>query len=139
MLNIVNIISLILVFVEITLEMKIISGIFILPYLLYLCNDGRKNIIFNIIFIVFLYSLQNNDFYVIFMTIFSIYLIYYLLLSHLHYKKENIMNFVIIQLLILTIVYWNHLSVSSYLYNCIGLSLVNYIYIEILKRKKMKL
>ncbi len=139
MLNIVNIISLILVFVEITLEMKIISGIFILPYLLYLCNDGRKNIIFNIIFIVFLYSLQNNDFYIIFMTIFSIYLIYYLLLSHLHYKKENIMNFVIIQLLILTIVYWNHLSVSSYLYNCIGLSLVNYIYIEILKRKKMKL
>ena len=139
MLNIVNIISLILVFVEITLEMKIISGIFILPYLLYLCNHGRKNIIFNIIFIVFLYSLQNNDFYVIFMTIFSIYLIYYLLLSHLHYKKENIMNFVIIQLLILTIVYWNHLSVSSYLYNCIGLSLVNYIYIEILKRKKMKL
>ena len=139
MLNIVNIISLILVFVEITLEMKIISGIFILPYLLYLCNYGRKNIIFNIIFIVFLYSLQNNDFYIIFMTIFSIYLIYYLLLSHLHYKKENIMNFVIIQLLILTIVYWNHLSVSSYLYNCIGLSLVNYIYIEILKRKKMKL
>ena len=50
MLNIVNIISLILVFVEITLEMKIISGIFILPYLLYLCNDGRKNIIFNRIF-----------------------------------------------------------------------------------------
>lgn len=132
----VHIISLLLVFIEITLEIKIISAIFILPYLLYLCSEGKKRYLLNVIFIVFLYSLQNNNFYVILLSIFGIYTLYFILLSQLHYKRDNILIFMIIQAVILNLVYKEYLSVFIYLYNFIGLYFVNYFYIVTLKRKK---
>lgn len=132
----VHIISLLLVFIEITLEIKIISAIFILPYLLYLCSEGKKRYLLNVIIIIFLYSLQNSNFYIILLSIFGIYTLYFILLSQLHYKKDNILIFVIVQAVILNLVYKEYLSVFIYLYNFIGLYFVNYFYIDILKRKK---
>ena len=132
----VHIISLLLVFVEITLEIKIISVIFILPYLLYLCSEGKKRYLLNVIIIIFLYSLQNSNFYIILLSIFGIYTLYFILLSQLHYKRDNILIFMIVQAVILNLVYREYLSVFIYLYNFIGLYFVNYFYIDILKRKK---
>lgn len=132
----VHIISLLLVFIEITLEIKIISAIFILPYLLYLCSEGKKRYLLNVIIIIFLYSLQNSNFYIILLSIFGIYTLYFILLSQLHYKRDNILIFMIVQAIILNLVYKEYLSVFIYLYNFIGLYFVNYFYIDILKRKK---
>lgn len=132
----VHIISLLLVFIEITLEIKIISVIFILPYLLYLCSEGKKRYLLNVIIIIFLYSLQNSNFYIILLSIFGIYTLYFILLSQLHYKKDNILIFMIVQAVILNLVYREYLSVFTYLYNFIGLYFVNYFYVDILKRKK---
>lgn len=132
----VHIISLLLVFVEITLEIKIISVIFILPYLLYLCSEGKKRYLLNVIIIIFLYSLQNSNFYIILLSIFGIYTLYFILLSQLHYKRDNILIFMIVQAVILNLVYREYLSVFTYLYNFIGLYFVNYFYVDILKRKK---
>lgn len=132
----VHIISLLLVFIEITLEIKIISVIFILPYLLYLCSEGKKRYLLNVIIIIFLYSLQNSNFYIILLSIFGIYTLYFILLSQLHYKRDNILIFMIVQAVILNLVYREYLSVFTYLYNFIGLYFVNYFYVDILKRKK---
>lgn len=132
----VHIISLLLVFVEITLEIKIISVIFILPYLLYLCSEGKKRYLLNVIIIIFLYSLQNSNFYIILLSIFGIYTLYFILLSQLHYKRDNILIFMIVQAVILNLVYREYLSIFTYLYNFIGLYFVNYFYVDILKRKK---
>lgn len=132
----VHIISLLLVFIEITLEIKIISVIFILPYLLYLCSEGKKRYLLNVIIIIFLYSLQNSNFYIILLSIFGIYTLYFILLSQLHYKRDNILIFMIVQAVILNLVYREYLSIFTYLYNFIGLYFVNYFYVDILKRKK---
>lgn len=132
----VHIISLLLVFIEITLEIKIISVVFVLPYLLYLCSEGKKRYLLNVIIIIFLYSLQNSNFYIILLSIFGIYTLYFILLSQLHYKKDNILIFMTVQAIILNLVYREYLSIFIYLYNFIGLYFVNYFYVDILKRKK---
>lgn len=135
----INTISLILVFIEISLGAKIISGIFVLPYLLYLIERGERWVLTPISLIILIHSLQNERLSLVITGVIVISLIYFLLLNYMEYNREGIIVFSIIQSFILFVIYKNDLSFFNIMYNFIGLNLINYFYIVQLKGKSGKI
>lgn len=135
----VDIISLILIFIEITLCNKIVSGFFVLSYLLYLTEKGEKKVIVPILLIIIIHSIQNSNFYYVFGLVLGVYFLYYIILQYLEYGKENIFAFSLIQGVIVSLIFFNKFGVLSFLYNFIGLMGMNYIYIYLIKGKSGKL
>lgn len=135
----VDIIALILIFIEITLCNKIVSGFFVLSYLLYLTEKGEKKVIFPILLVIMIHSVQNSNFYYVFASVLGVYFLYYIILQYLEYSKENIFAFSLIQGVILILIFRQKLGIFSFLYNFIGFMITNYIYIYMIKGKSGKL
>lgn len=135
----VDIIATLLIFIEITLCNKIVSGFFVLSYLLYLAEKGEKKVIFPILLIIIIHSVQNSNFYYVFVIVLGIYFLYYIILQYLEYNKENIFVFSLVQGVILILIFGLKLNIISFLYNFLGLMGMNYFYIHLIKGKSGKL
>ncbi|MGL5051375.1 MAG: hypothetical protein ACRC0K_00990 [Fusobacteriaceae bacterium] len=133
-----GLISMFLIFIEATLQGKFFSLVVTLPYLAYLINGELKKSIIGLLGIIFVFSLQNSYFlYLVFF--FVIYFsIFYSMLNHFSYKKENIIVFSIIQTFILFLFFHKYTDKIGLIFNFIGFCIFNYTYIKRLKVQKRR-
>lgn len=124
----VSLISLIFVFVEATLASEYTSYIFVMTYFMYLINQAKKRTIINIFFIIVIYSLQNRELAKISLTFGLLCGIYYLVFLQMKYNRDNILAFSGIQILILMLFFKEKIEFHGYIFNFVGMILMNYFY-----------
>lgn len=125
----INIVSLLLVLLEISIAGNIISGIVMLPYYLFLIEKWEKWVICPMSVIIFIHLLQNESFFRVLGAFLVITIIYYIVLQYLNYEKENILFFSIIQIIILYLLFRKNITIAEIIINFVGLNITNYIYI----------
>lgn len=126
----VNVVALILIFIESTLSVKILSMIITLPFLTMLSSKNYKIGIFFLLLVSQIHSLQSESFIRYFFIFTSLYVISYFVLTQLSYSRENILIFTCIQLAILALFFRDYLELSEYIFNGIGMVIFNYIFIK---------
>lgn len=132
----VYIVALILIFIETTISVKILSMIVTLPFLTMTSSKNYKIGIGMLLLTSKIYSLQNES-YIRYLFIFILlYLISHLVLTQMTYSKENILIFIVLQMGILTLFFRKHLGLNEYIFNGIGMAIFNYIFIKISWRKQ---
>lgn len=130
--------SVFLIFIEASLQGKLFSLVVTLPYLAYLINGELKKSIVWAFAITFIFSLQNS-YFIYLLIFFSIYfLMFYLILHHFSYKKENVLVFSALQTLILFLFFYRYTGKEGLIANFIGFCIFNYIYINRFKIQKRR-
>lgn len=133
---VIYILASILIFIEATLSIKMISMIVTFPFLTMISNRNYKVGIFFIFLISQIHSFQNEDFLRYLFIFILLYLISHLILTQMTYSKENILIFTTIQVGILALFFKKHLEIGGYIFNGVGMAIFNYIFIKISWRKQ---
>lgn len=126
----INILALILIFIESTLSVKILSMIVTLPFLTMISSKNYKIGIIFLLLISQIHSLQNESFIRYFFIFGILYLISHFVLTQLSYSRENILIFTCIQMGILALFFKNYLELSEYIFNGVGMVIFNYIFVK---------
>lgn len=128
-------IALILIFIESTFSIKILSMIVTFPFLTMLSSKDYKLGVAFLFLSSQIHSLQSESYLRYFLIFTLIYLISHLVLTQLSYSRENVLIFVAIQLGILALFFRKYLELWEYIFNGVGMIILNYIFIKTSWRK----
>lgn len=131
-----NIIYIILIFIISSISIQISSGIFIMPYILYLTNFKKKTSFFLVLLIGVIYALQTEKILIILFFFVLYYIIFYNVLKYLHYTYMNIIFFSIIEQVLWIVTFEKRIDFIGIIVSFIVYNIFNLIFMKIYKKIK---
>lgn len=128
-------ISLLLIFLESTMAVKLFSLIVTLSFISFLSTKNYKIALLNLVILSEIFSLQNHNFFKYFLIFGLVYIVFFLLMTQFMYSTENIIIFTLIQGIIIFIFFRGNTGWLSIVINLMGLIISNYMFIKISWRK----
>lgn len=129
-----NIVYIVLIFIISSISIQISSGIFIMPYILYLANLKTKLSCFLLLIIGIIYSLQTDKIFFILFFFGLYYLIFYCFFKYINYTYMNIIFFSVIEQILWTLIFEKQIDYITIIFPFIFYNIFNLIFMRIHKK-----
>lgn len=131
-----DVIYLFLIFIVGSISIQISSGIFIMPYLLYLSNNNNLSSFILVVLTSVIYSLQTDKILEILFFFIAFYLLFMQLSKHLHYTYMNILFLSILEQTMWVLIFEKKMDNMNLFISFIFYNIFNLIFIKIYKKSK---